>query len=296
MLASPTLTCQPRNLHSSPNINPVIKLSTITWAGHVSSMGEIRNSYKILAEITGRPGRRNENFIKTDLRRNWLWPFGLNPSGSETESNGGLFSTRQWAFGSVQGREFLDEMNDYQLSQERVCSTEVVLQPAWIKSRTFNGTPTTGWETWPLFGSVSGARVCETNVQGDRQSEMANAVGCHRPSSAQLTPGKKNLWTTLIHLGLELQLLLAKQRRSKQKTDTGTVFFCGWDTFKDGSMFLGHNFTAMVSHCYSRTAREEIADKYSNSFTASKRRVLKTETHKNYYNKSVNIFNSDKSL
>lgn len=78
-------------------------------------------------------------------------------------------------------------------------------------------------------------------------------------------------------------------------TDTATVFFYGWDTFKDGCLFWCHNFTALVSHCYLRSVGE-IADEFSSSFTASKRGVLKTETHINYYNKSVNIFNSEESL
>jgi hypothetical protein len=49
-------------------------------------------------------------------------------------------------------------------------------------------------------------------------------IGCHRPASTQFTPGKKKLQATLIHLGLEFQLL-AKQQRYNQKTDTATVFF-----------------------------------------------------------------------
>jgi hypothetical protein len=38
------------NLHSSPNIIRGIKCSRITWAGHIVSMGEMRNAYKVLSK------------------------------------------------------------------------------------------------------------------------------------------------------------------------------------------------------------------------------------------------------
>jgi hypothetical protein len=52
-------------VHSSPNIIRVIKSRRFRWAGHVARMGEERGAYRILV---GRPRRRWEDNIKTDLR------------------------------------------------------------------------------------------------------------------------------------------------------------------------------------------------------------------------------------
>jgi hypothetical protein len=73
-----------RDLYSSPNIIPVIKSRRMRWAGHVACMGEERGAYRILVErpegrrSLGRPRRRWEDNIKTDLREvglggmNWI--------------------------------------------------------------------------------------------------------------------------------------------------------------------------------------------------------------------------------
>ena len=60
------------DLCSSPNIARVIK-SRMTWAGHVTRMGESRSVYRVWGggpqgnRPLGRPRRRGENNIKMDL-------------------------------------------------------------------------------------------------------------------------------------------------------------------------------------------------------------------------------------
>jgi hypothetical protein len=72
------------NLYSSPNIVRVIKLRRMRWAGHVARIGEGRGVYRVLVGTPegkrplGRPRRRWEDNIKTDLREigidgaNWI--------------------------------------------------------------------------------------------------------------------------------------------------------------------------------------------------------------------------------
>jgi hypothetical protein len=61
-------------LYSSPSIVRVIKARRMRWAGHVARMGEVRGAYNILVgkpegrRPLGRPRRRWEDNIKTDLR------------------------------------------------------------------------------------------------------------------------------------------------------------------------------------------------------------------------------------
>jgi hypothetical protein len=61
-------------LYSSPSIVRVITARRMRWAGHVASMGEVRDAYNILVgrpegkTPLGRPGRRWEDNIKMDLR------------------------------------------------------------------------------------------------------------------------------------------------------------------------------------------------------------------------------------
>jgi hypothetical protein len=53
-----------RNVYTSSNIMSGIKLRRMRWAGHVASMGEIRNAYTISVgkpegkRLLGRPKRR----------------------------------------------------------------------------------------------------------------------------------------------------------------------------------------------------------------------------------------------
>jgi hypothetical protein len=72
------------SLYSSPNIVRVIKSRRMRWAGHVARMGEGRCVYRVLVgrpegkRPLGRPRRRWENNIKTDLKKigidgaNWI--------------------------------------------------------------------------------------------------------------------------------------------------------------------------------------------------------------------------------
>jgi hypothetical protein len=62
------------NLYSSPDVIRQIKSRRMRWAGHVERMGEGRNVYRVLVgkpeakRPLGRPRRRWEDGIKTDLR------------------------------------------------------------------------------------------------------------------------------------------------------------------------------------------------------------------------------------
>jgi hypothetical protein len=62
------------NLYASPNITREIKSRRMTWAEHVTHIGEMRNTYKILVRKPkgkrqrGRPRRKGEDNIKMDLR------------------------------------------------------------------------------------------------------------------------------------------------------------------------------------------------------------------------------------
>jgi hypothetical protein len=62
------------DLYSSPNIVRVIKSRRMRWAGHVALMGERSGAYRVLVgkpegrRPLGRPRRRWEDNIKTDLR------------------------------------------------------------------------------------------------------------------------------------------------------------------------------------------------------------------------------------
>jgi hypothetical protein len=66
-------------LYSSPNIIRVIKSRRLRWAGHVTRMGERRGAYRALVgkpegrKPLGRPRRRWEDNIKTDLREVGWW-------------------------------------------------------------------------------------------------------------------------------------------------------------------------------------------------------------------------------
>jgi hypothetical protein len=66
------------NLYSSPNIFRVIKSRRMRWAGHVARMREVRGVYRVLVgrpeskRPLGRPRRRWEDNIKTDLREIWV--------------------------------------------------------------------------------------------------------------------------------------------------------------------------------------------------------------------------------
>jgi hypothetical protein len=60
-------------LYSSSSIIRVIKTRRMRWAGHVARMGEVRGSYILVGRPEGRrplgrPRRRWEDNIKTDLR------------------------------------------------------------------------------------------------------------------------------------------------------------------------------------------------------------------------------------
>jgi len=63
------------DLYSSPNIFRVIKLKRMIWAVHVTRMDERRSVYRILVgkpegkTPLGRPRRRREDNIKTDLQK-----------------------------------------------------------------------------------------------------------------------------------------------------------------------------------------------------------------------------------
>jgi hypothetical protein len=71
-------------LYSSPSTVRVIKARRMRWAGYVARMGEVRGAYNILVgrlegrRPLGRPTRRREDNIKTDLREtgfgdvNWI--------------------------------------------------------------------------------------------------------------------------------------------------------------------------------------------------------------------------------
>ena len=61
-------------LHSSSNISRSLKSRLLRWAGHVASMEQSRNAYRVLVgnpeekRPLGRPRRRWEDNIRMDLR------------------------------------------------------------------------------------------------------------------------------------------------------------------------------------------------------------------------------------
>jgi hypothetical protein len=66
------------NLYSSPNTIRQIKSRRMRWTGHVARGREERKVYKVLVgkpegrRPLGRPRRRWEDGIKTDLKGDWL--------------------------------------------------------------------------------------------------------------------------------------------------------------------------------------------------------------------------------
>jgi hypothetical protein len=78
-----------RNLYSSPNIIRQTKSRRMRWAGHVARMGEDkRKVYKVLVSNPegkrplGRPRRRWEDGIRTDLRESGWGQCRVDPVGS----------------------------------------------------------------------------------------------------------------------------------------------------------------------------------------------------------------------
>jgi hypothetical protein len=75
------------NLYTSPDIIRQIKSRRMRWAGHVARMGEGRKLYRVLVgkpegkRPLGRPRRRWEDGIKTDLREIG-WGCGVDSAGS----------------------------------------------------------------------------------------------------------------------------------------------------------------------------------------------------------------------
>jgi hypothetical protein len=67
------------SLHSSPNIIRMIKSRRMKWVGHVMTMGEMRNAYKILVgkpqgkRPFGRARHRWEDNSKMDFREIAFW-------------------------------------------------------------------------------------------------------------------------------------------------------------------------------------------------------------------------------
>jgi hypothetical protein len=65
------------NVYTSPNIIRVIDSRTVRWAGHVASMGAMRNAYNIMdgkpeeKRPLGRPTRGQEKNTGMDLRIRW---------------------------------------------------------------------------------------------------------------------------------------------------------------------------------------------------------------------------------
>jgi hypothetical protein len=62
-----------RDLYSSPSIIRIIRLRRMRWVGHVTQMGEKRNTYRLLVgkregkRPLGRPRRRSVDNIRMDL-------------------------------------------------------------------------------------------------------------------------------------------------------------------------------------------------------------------------------------
>ena len=74
--------------YSSSNIILVIKSRRLRWAGHVARIGARRDTYRALVEkhegsrSLGRPRRKWEENIKTDLREEGWRGHEMNRSGS----------------------------------------------------------------------------------------------------------------------------------------------------------------------------------------------------------------------
>jgi hypothetical protein len=78
-----------RNLYASLDIVRVIKSRRISWAGHVTRMGEMRNVLNILfgkpegKRWPGRTSRRWKDNIRINFRKMWWRRFGLYVSDTE---------------------------------------------------------------------------------------------------------------------------------------------------------------------------------------------------------------------
>jgi hypothetical protein len=76
-----------RDLYSLPSIIRIIRSRRMRWAGHLTRMGEKRNTYRLLVEkpegkrLLGRPLRRWVDNIRMDLGEVG-WGGGLDWSGS----------------------------------------------------------------------------------------------------------------------------------------------------------------------------------------------------------------------
>jgi hypothetical protein len=108
-----------RRLHSeelhkfaSSNIIRMINSRRLTWTGHVTRIGEIRNVYKILVgkpERKGPLGRTKSRFegnIKMDLRGEKLGKHGLDLSGSGQRPVVGCFEHGNEYYCSIKGGKF----------------------------------------------------------------------------------------------------------------------------------------------------------------------------------------------
>jgi hypothetical protein len=98
------------NLYASPNIVRVIASRSLRLAGHVAHMEEMRNVYKVLfgeregKRPLGKPKRRWEDNIRTDLKRNAVIRCGLDSSGSRWRPMAGCYEPLD----SIKGGYFLD--------------------------------------------------------------------------------------------------------------------------------------------------------------------------------------------
>jgi len=100
------------NLYAPPNITRLIKSRRMRWAGHVASIGEMRNEYHILVvkperkRLLGRPRCKWKDNIRMDTREmggrgtGFIW-LRLRLVACSCEHDNGLL-------GSIKGGELLE--------------------------------------------------------------------------------------------------------------------------------------------------------------------------------------------
>jgi hypothetical protein len=105
------------NLYASPNIIRAMKSKRMRWTGHVTCMGDTKNTYKILVgkpegkRPLGRCGRRWEDNIRMDLREEG-WKHVDRIHLAQDRFKAGSCEHGNGPFDSIKGGKFIDWLSD----------------------------------------------------------------------------------------------------------------------------------------------------------------------------------------